>query len=78
MNRRRSPGARELIELVLDPGTWRSWDEDVSGLERLDLGPVAGDGHPGYAGELARARGGGSVPACWVRVLRSGRRGRAG
>jgi acetyl-CoA carboxylase carboxyl transferase beta subunit len=56
MNRRRSPGAYELIERVLDPGTWRSWDEDVSALERLDLGPTATEGRPGYPAELAEAR----------------------
>jgi acetyl-CoA carboxylase carboxyl transferase beta subunit len=54
--RRHSPGARELVERVLDPGTWRSWDEDVAGLERLDLGPPPVAGRPGYAEELADAR----------------------
>lgn len=54
--RRRSPSARELVDLVLDPGTWQSWDEDVSGLERLDLGPGATDGRHEYVTALAEAR----------------------
>ena len=57
VSRRRSPGAQELIGRVLDPGTWRSWDEDLSALERLDLGPAATGGRPGYAEELAAAAG---------------------
>ncbi|WP_326826866.1 carboxyl transferase domain-containing protein [Streptosporangium sp. NBC_01756] len=41
------PGARALIDVVLDPGTWRSWDE-------TPVDPAA----PGsdYAEELAKAR----------------------
>lgn len=51
----RGPGARELLERVLDPGTWVSWDDDVSTLERLDLGPGQAPGAPRYAEELAAA-----------------------
>ena len=40
-------GAAELIDAVLDPGSWRSWDEPV--LQPSGIGP-------GYAADLARAR----------------------
>ncbi len=53
--RRRSPGALELIERVLDPGSWCRWDGDVSALQRTDLGPPGGAEGPGYAAELAAA-----------------------
>lgn len=46
MNAQR-PDARGLVEAVLDPGTWRSWDEAVA--------DPAGPGSP-YAKELAAAR----------------------
>ncbi len=42
-----SPGALELIEAVLDPGSWRRWDEPLAPEEGLD---------PAYAGALAAAR----------------------
>jgi acyl-CoA carboxylase subunit beta len=40
-------GARELIEVVLDGGSWDSWDSPISRPEDLD---------PGYAADLAAAR----------------------
>ncbi len=43
----RRPGARELIERTLDPGSWRSWDAPV-----IDIGPI----NDHYAAELAAAR----------------------
>ena len=39
--------AAELIDAVIDRGTWRSWDEPVADPPGLD---------PGYAADLARAR----------------------
>ena len=39
--------AAELIDAVLDPGSWRSWDEPVADPPGID---------PGYAADLARAR----------------------
>ncbi len=42
-----SPGALELIEAVLDPGTWRSWDLPLAAETGLD---------PAYAAALAEAR----------------------
>ena len=39
--------AAELIDAVIDPGSWRSWDEPV-------LAPPGVD--PGYAADLAKAR----------------------
>jgi len=39
--------ARELIDLVLDPGSWRPWDESARVPPAID---------PSYAGELAAAR----------------------
>jgi acyl-CoA carboxylase subunit beta len=46
----RGPGrlsAVELIDAVVDPGSWRSWDEAVVSMRSID---------PGYAADLARAR----------------------
>jgi acetyl-CoA carboxylase carboxyl transferase beta subunit len=43
----RRPGARELIERTLDPGSWRPWDEPA-----VDPGPI----DAGYAADLAAAR----------------------
>ena len=43
----RRPGARELIERTLDPGSWQSWDEPA-----IDIGPI----NPGYAADLRAAR----------------------
>jgi acetyl-CoA carboxylase beta subunit/acetyl-CoA carboxylase alpha subunit len=40
-------GAAELIEAVVDPGSWRSWDGPVADPPGLD---------PGYGADLARAR----------------------
>ena len=40
-------GAVELIDAVVDPGSWRSWDEPVVEPPGID---------PGYAADLARAR----------------------
>jgi acyl-CoA carboxylase subunit beta len=40
-------GAAELIDAVIDPGSWRSWDEPVVVPAGID---------PGYAADLARAR----------------------
>ena len=40
-------GAAELIDAVVDPGSWRSWDEPVVDPPGID---------PGYAADLARAR----------------------
>jgi acetyl-CoA carboxylase carboxyl transferase beta subunit len=40
-------GAAELIDAVVDPGSWRSWDEPVSDPARIDAA---------YADALARAR----------------------
>jgi acetyl-CoA carboxylase beta subunit len=40
-------GAAELIDAVIDPGSWRSWDEPVVDPPGLD---------PGYGADLARAR----------------------
>jgi acetyl-CoA carboxylase beta subunit len=40
-------GAAELIEAVVDPGSWRSWDEPAPTPARVD---------PGYAAALAGAR----------------------
>jgi acetyl-CoA carboxylase carboxyl transferase subunit beta len=45
--RARRPGARELIERTLDPGSWRSWD-----LPAIDIGPI----DPDYAADLRAAR----------------------
>jgi acetyl-CoA carboxylase carboxyl transferase subunit beta len=42
-----SPGALELIEAVLDPGSWRRWDQPLPPEEGLD---------PAYAEALAAAR----------------------
>jgi acyl-CoA carboxylase subunit beta len=39
--------AAELIDTVVDPGSWRSWDEPVVAPYGID---------PGYAADLARAR----------------------
>ena len=39
--------ATELIDAVVDPGSWRSWDEPVADPPGLD---------PAYAADLARAR----------------------
>jgi acyl-CoA carboxylase subunit beta len=39
--------AAELIDVVVDPGSWRSWDEPVAVPHGID---------PGYAADLARAR----------------------
>jgi acyl-CoA carboxylase subunit beta len=39
--------AAELIDTVVDPGSWRSWDEPVADPPGLD---------PGYVADLARAR----------------------
>jgi acyl-CoA carboxylase subunit beta len=39
--------AAELIDVVVDPGSWRSWDEPEAAPPGLD---------PGYAAALARAR----------------------
>jgi acetyl-CoA carboxylase carboxyl transferase beta subunit len=39
--------AAELIDAVVDPGSWRSWDEPVADPPAID---------PGYAADLARAR----------------------
>jgi acetyl-CoA carboxylase carboxyl transferase beta subunit len=41
------PGARELIERTLDPGSWQSWDAPA-----IDLGPI----DDAYAADLAAAR----------------------
>ncbi|MGH3344913.1 MAG: carboxyl transferase domain-containing protein [Carbonactinosporaceae bacterium] len=41
------PTARSLLDDVLDPGSWISWDSPLPDPEPLD---------PGYAAELARAR----------------------
>ena len=41
------PGALELIERTLDPGSWRSWDAPA-----IDLGPI----DDAYAADLAAAR----------------------
>jgi acetyl-CoA carboxylase carboxyl transferase beta subunit len=43
----RRPGARELIERTLDPGSWTSWDQPP-----VDLGPI----DDRYAAELVAAR----------------------
>jgi acetyl-CoA carboxylase carboxyl transferase beta subunit len=40
-------GAAELIDAVIDPGSWRSWDRPVV---------PPGDIDPGYAADLTRAR----------------------
>ena len=40
-------GAAELIDAVVDPGSWRSWDEPVVVPPGID---------PGYAANLAKAR----------------------
>jgi acetyl-CoA carboxylase beta subunit len=40
-------GSAELLGTVLDPGSWRSWDEPVTDPAGID---------PGYAAALARAR----------------------
>jgi acyl-CoA carboxylase subunit beta len=40
-------GAAELIDAVVDPGSWRRWDEPVAPPPGID---------PGYAAALARAR----------------------
>jgi acyl-CoA carboxylase subunit beta len=40
-------GASELIDAVVDPGSWRSWDEPVADPHGID---------PGYVADLARAR----------------------
>jgi acyl-CoA carboxylase subunit beta len=40
-------GATELIDAVVDPGSWRSWDEPAVAPHGID---------PGYAADLARAR----------------------
>jgi acyl-CoA carboxylase subunit beta len=40
-------GAAELIDAVVDPGSWRSWDEPVADPPGID---------PGYAADLARTR----------------------
>jgi acetyl-CoA carboxylase carboxyl transferase subunit beta len=42
-----SPGALELIEAVLDPGSWQRWDEPLPPEEGLE---------PAYAAALAAAR----------------------
>ena len=42
-----SPGALELIEAVLDPGSWLRWDEPLPPEQGLD---------PAYADALAAAR----------------------
>jgi acetyl-CoA carboxylase carboxyl transferase subunit beta len=39
--------AVELVETVVDPGSWRSWDEPVADPPGID---------PGYVADLARAR----------------------
>jgi acyl-CoA carboxylase subunit beta len=39
--------ATELIDAVVDPGSWRSWDEPVADPPNID---------PGYTADLARAR----------------------
>jgi acyl-CoA carboxylase subunit beta len=39
--------ATELIDAVVDPGSWRSWDEPVADPPDID---------PGYTADLARAR----------------------
>src|SRR5919108_954356 len=39
--------AAELIDTVVDPGSWRSWDEPVADPPDID---------PGYTADLARAR----------------------
>src|SRR5919197_2073374 len=39
--------AADLIDAVVDPGSWRSWDEPVADPPGID---------PGYAADLARAR----------------------
>jgi acetyl-CoA carboxylase carboxyl transferase subunit beta len=41
------PGARELIERTLDPGSWLPWDEPA-----IDIGPI----DDAYAADLAAAR----------------------
>ena len=41
------PSAAELIDAVVDPGSWRSWDEPAVAPHGLD---------PSYAADLARAR----------------------
>ena len=43
----RRPGARELIERTLDPGSWQSWDEPAIGIGPID---------PVYAADLRAAR----------------------
>jgi acyl-CoA carboxylase subunit beta len=40
-------GATELIDAVVDPGSWRSWDEPAAAPRGID---------PGYAADLAKAR----------------------
>jgi acetyl-CoA carboxylase beta subunit len=40
-------GAAELIDAVVDPGSWRSWDEPAVAPRGID---------PGYAADLARAK----------------------
>ena len=52
--------AIELIDAVVDPGSWRSWDEAVVLPRGID---------PGYAADLARARSG---PG-WTRPSSPGR-----
>ncbi|MCW2724700.1 MAG: carboxyl transferase [Frankiales bacterium] len=47
MTRVDRPGALELLDRVLDPGSWKSWDEPPS-----DPSPIS----PEYAAELAAAR----------------------
>ena len=42
-----SPGALELIEAVLDAGSWVRWDSPLAPEEGID---------PAYAGQLAAAR----------------------
>jgi acyl-CoA carboxylase subunit beta len=46
MTERQSPGALELIEAVLDPGSWTRWDQPLTGEPA----------EPAYAASLAKAR----------------------
>jgi acyl-CoA carboxylase subunit beta len=46
-SRPRRLSATELIDAVVDPGSWRSWDEPVADPPDID---------PGYTADLARAR----------------------
>ena len=48
MGDQRFVGARELVGRIVDPGTWRAWDEPA-----VPIGPV----DPAYAADLAEARG---------------------